>query len=266
MTPRLRAIANDTIAILSDGYYPHSDAGLVAIAEATAAALAATELVLASDELAPAEVAAMPALIEVADETTLSAARRLGPGTGALVFASALEPGADFLSGAEGQEADIARSSALYPCLHSVANFYDSHERQGDQRYSDSVIVSPDVPVFRDDRGGLLAQPYLVTFLTVAAPDLGALVRNQPHRAGSVPYVLRRRAKRILTVAAARGVQQLVLGAWGCGASQNNPLEVAEAFAWALSVVDRFERVVFAIYDRAPGNPSYRAFVKVFGH
>jgi uncharacterized protein (TIGR02452 family) len=265
VTARLRAIANETLGIIADGYYVHADAGLVTIDAPLAAAVAGTRLFLPYDPLPVSDQAATAAEFEVADETTLSAARRLGPGTGALVFASARNPGGGFLSGAQAQEEDIVRSSALYPCLRAVPEFYDFHNQQKDLRYSDRVILSPSVPVFRDDRGGLLASPYPVTFLTAAAPNFGALIRNQPHQLDSVPQVLRRRAQRILAVAAAHGVRQLVLGAWGCGVFRNNPEEVAEAFALALGVVDRFDRVVFAVYDRAPGNPSYRAFVKVFG-
>ncbi|MEH1015450.1 TIGR02452 family protein [Micromonospora sp. CPCC 206060] len=180
------------------------------------------------------------------------------------MFASAKNPGGGFLGGAKAQEESIARSSALYPCLLAAPDFYAFHRAQGDLRYSDRVIISPDVPVIRDDQGRLLDEPYRTTFLTTAAPNLGAIRRNQPEHVDDVPAALVRRARRVLAVAAVHGCRQLVLGAWGCGVFRNDPATVAEAFADALAAVDRFDRVVIAIRDGLPGTPVYAAFLARF--
>jgi len=204
-------------------------------------------------------------VIEVTNETSLSAARRLGAGAACLVFASAKNPGGGFLTGAQAQEESIARSSALYPCLTAARGFYDFHRRQGDLRYSDRVIYSPAVPVFRGDDGALLEAPYPVSFLTAAAPNLGAVLSNQPTAAGSVPRVLAERARRVLTVAAAHGHRTLVLGAWGCGVFRNDPAVVAAAFAAQLaSTHGWFDHVVFAVLDGQRGTPTYGAFADAF--
>jgi len=84
------------------------------------------------------------------------------------------------------------------------------------------VIWSPAVPVFRDDQGHLLDEPYTTSFLTAAAPNRGAIASNQPENLPDVPATLRRRARRVLTVAAAHGHRSLVLGAWGCGVFAND--------------------------------------------
>ncbi|MFI6265833.1 TIGR02452 family protein [Micromonospora sp. NPDC051006] len=264
MSGRLREIARQTVAIAESGRYRNGAGDEVGIGEAVRAAVAGTRHHLPDDVFAVGTAEPGAGEVEVTYESTLQAALRLGPGAACLVFASAKNPGGGFLGGAKAQEESIARSSALYPCLLAAPEFYAFHREQRDLRYSDRIIYSPGVPVFRDDKGNLLDQPYTTSFLTAAAPNLGAVVRNQPADAADVPAVLLRRARRVLEVAAAHGHRAIVLGAWGCGVFRNDPATVAGAFADALQVVDRFDRVVFAIRDGLPGTPVYRAFVERF--
>ncbi len=267
MSGRLREIARQSVAIAAAGEYRNEAGDLVRIGPAVTAAVAGTRLYLPQDALPPpAGPPAVPA-VEVTGESTLAAARRLAGtpgGVACLVFASAKNPGGGFLGGAEAQEESLARASALYPCLRAAPEFYAFHREQRDLRYSDRVIHSPGVPVFRDDKGRLLDAPHHAAFLTAAAPNLGAILRGQPQDAADVPAVLHRRARRVLAVAAAHGHRTLVLGGWGCGVFRNVPADVAQAFAAALQEVDRFDRVVFAVYDRLRGTPVRAAFAAVF--
>lgn len=123
---------------------------------------------------------------------------------------------------ARAQEESLARSSGLYRCLLQAPEFYAFHRSQRDLRYSDRVIFSPSVPVFRDDDGELLAQPYLVSFLTAAAPNAGALGPGHAH-APTLPGVLSARAAKVLAVFWASGLRRLVLGAWAAGCSATRP-------------------------------------------
>lgn len=77
-----------------------------------------------------------------------------------------------------------------------MPEFYEFHRRHADLRYSDRIVCSPAVPVFRDDAGTLLASPYEVTFLTAAAPNAGAL--TDLGGSADVRSVLQRRARRVL--------------------------------------------------------------------
>jgi uncharacterized protein (TIGR02452 family) len=257
-------MATETMAILEAGGYRSPGGREVRIGGGVSDAVAGTRLHLPDETLS----ARLPQdsrgpVTEVTNETSLSAARRLGPDAACLVFASAKNPGGGFLAGAQAQEESIARSSALYPCLTAAGEFYAFHRRQGDLRYSDRVIYSPRVPVFRADDGALLEEPYAVSFLTAAAPNLGAIVTGQPEAAGSVPGVLAARAARVLAVAAAHGHRRLVLGAWGCGVFGNDPDVVAEAFAGELARTQgHFDHVVFAVLDRQRGTPTHAAFTR----
>jgi uncharacterized protein (TIGR02452 family) len=260
---RLREVAAETVGIVERGGYSALSGGWVDLAASRDEAVAGTRLYLPDEPLPAAGSGAVPA-ITVTNETTLAAGRRLGPTAVALVFASARNPGGGFLRGAKAQEEDIARASALHACLATVPDFYAYHRAHADLRYSDRVIYSPGVPVFRSDTGGLLDAAYRLSFVTAAAPNLGAILDNQPDRADSVPDAVRVRAVRVLRVAAAHGHRRLVLGAWGCGVFGNDPTTVATAFADALRAVGAFDEVCFAVLDRAPGTPSYRAFADTF--
>lgn len=288
-------LASETDAIVATGGYEAD--GRVDLSGMVAAARDGTHLHLPDEPLAVAEFEAtgeaassagsetqtMPRIsqsqpsdmvVEVTRETTLEAAHRLhgdlsiaGGGTGGervevacLNFASAKHPGGGYRSGAQAQEESLARASALVACLEQVPAFYDFHHRQNHPIYSDQVVCSPGVPVFRDDDGRLLPEPYPVTFLTVAAPNAGAL--QQRGWQGDLESALQQRAERVLAVSAAHRYSRLVLGAWGCGVFRNDPSTVAGVFAQLLNTqfAAAFAQVTFAIYDPQPRAPTFRAF------
>lgn len=134
-------------------------------------------------------------------------------------------------------------------------DFYEQHRQESSPLYSDSMILSPGCPVFRDDAGHLLTGIQLVSFISAAAPNAGAVKDLEPENVGRIPEVLARRAEYVLALASSQGYRHLVLGAWGCGVFRNNPETVAEVFMTLLSGAswaNRFSRVVFSILDPSP--------------
>lgn len=260
-----RSIAAETVAILERGGYHYPDGGHVPLTGLVARAVAGTRIYGPGEPLPAVLPTAGSPRLEVTPETTLAAARRLAGDVACLVFASARSPGGGFLTGAQAQEESIARASALYACQRSVPEFYAFHRGHADLRYSDLVIYSPAVPVFRDDDGTLLARPYASAFLTAAAPNLTAIRASQPEVATTVPGVLCARARRVLEIAAAHGHRQLVLGAWGCGVFGNDPAIVAAAFHSLLQEPGGFgfRDVVFAVHDPQPGQPTLGLFREI---
>ena len=257
-------LGEEAVAISKAGQYI-GPAGLVGIATEVKACAQAT-VHYAADHVHPSPVTGPHTTVyEVTNETTLSAHRRhlaKGHKVVSLNFAAATQPGGGFLTGARAQEEYLCRSSALYLAIKD-SPMYAYHRREGHNRYSDAMIYSPDVPVFRDDEHGLLPKPYLASFITSAAPLTKHL---HPEELVHIPEILRERIRKILSVAQAHGHDSLVLGAWGCGAFGNDGNQVAALFKWALAedFKGAFKEVTFAIVDTSPEKKFIGPFTKCF--
>lgn len=270
------AIAQETLAILQNGSYQTSDGRMISVADALASSCENTMLyqpedysaLLANVESRPQATATS---INVSNRTTLAAARSLVehfPSIGCLNFASAKNPGGGFLGGSQAQEESLARASGLYAALQTQPAYYEYHRRLRTALYSDRVIFSPSVPVFRDDNDRLIDAFWQTAFLTAAAPNAGAVQQNEPQQRNRVAPTLEQRARMVLAVAATHGCAALILGAWGCGVFRNDPTMVAAIFARILvepPFAQRFEHIEFAVLDNSADQNTFRAFQKAFG-
>ena len=208
--------------------------------------------------------------IEVACETSLSAARRLredGLAPTVLNFASATTPGGGFLSGARAQEEYLARSSGLHACLIGPrVTMYAAMRARKDPFYADYVIHSPGVPVFRDDSGKFLEESWTCDMLTSPAVHAKGVRKYCPEREGEIARAMRRRIGCVLAIAAEQGCRALVLGAWGCGAFGNDSTTIARLFREELDAyAGVFTRVVFAVTDWSPERRFIGPFEREFG-
>jgi len=256
MTIQSRAqIAAATLSFLEQRYYPHQGQRVSLDFDPTSRFYPGTSPVEENMERDPQ----VTTVFSVDNETTLRATRRLQAIYGrvlALNFASAKRPGGGFLTGAAAQEESLARSSALYLYIRK-SHFYQEHPNA---LYSHNAIYSPDVPVFRNDYGDLLDQPYPCSFITCAAVNYGALPE---HLLPQVRPVMQERITRILDIAAANHHKVLVLGAFGCGVFRNDPFMVAELFANALTKYRNFfDHAHFAVLDHGL---CLEAFTRIFG-
>ena len=185
--------------------------------------------------------------VEVVADTTFSAARKyLRNGNekkrvAVLNFANPHYAGGGVEHGAMAQEECLCRSSNLYPCLFAPcaqAEYYQFHRNRSDHLFTDRVVYTPDVVVFKDD------QP----------SDLKALFKS--------------RIREICRVAMEHQVTTVVLGAFGCGAFRNPPELVAQAFREVLQeelYKHSFSKVVFAIKSNGRPDDNYNVFAQVLG-
>ena len=196
-------------------------------------------------------------------------------------FANAFHPGGGVVKGASAQEECLCRTSTLYPLLYrnSLREFYNYHSQKNSPKASDSLIYTEGVVICKSDEDFPKRLPkeewVSVDVITIAAPDLRDKSNQYAPVVGGGTYMNDaelfgyhvRRAIHMLTVAAYKGAETLVLGAFGCGAFQNNPEVVARAYKTALTEFPKvFDRVVFAILC-TPGatNTNFVVFNREFG-
>jgi uncharacterized protein (TIGR02452 family) len=280
------ALGRSAVQLARAGIYQNSRGQAVSIAADVAAACANKLSISPYDPLPTSEWTHFSeTTIQVANETTLAAARRLadkGLRPLALNFANGVSPGGGFLNGARAQEETLCRSSALYLTLDGDP-MYAAHAKNEHRDSSDWAILSPDVPVFRADDGLSLERPWLLSFITCAAPHCNfppGFIRNLVASdtadltytglvllyADQAAKLLRQRIHRVLAIAKAYQYDTLVLGAWGCGAFNNDPKRAAANFREALDTDFRgaFSNIVFAITDWSPERKFLAPFRDAF--
>ncbi|MEL6345354.1 MAG: TIGR02452 family protein [Myxococcota bacterium] len=208
--------------------------------------------------------------LEVTGERTQIAARRLvvEEGVGDLLllnYASARNVGGGFLKGARAQEEDLMRCSGLYAAVRGQDEYYAANRAVDSMLYTDHLIYSPGVPFFRAKNRDRLKTPYTSAVITAPAPNAGQARRRDPDSDLAIEAALRRRAGKILAVAAERGHTTLLLGAWGCGVFMNDPAVVADAFGtWLRSerFSGVFQRAIFAVFE-PKGTSKQETFARI---
>ncbi len=217
-------------------------------------------------------VKTLPA-IEVTPETTLGAAWRLIEGehrqdVACLNFASAKNPGGGFETGAQAQEETLARASTLYACINPMHKMYETNRNAKSALYTDHILFSDNVPVFRDDADVLLDEPFMVSIITAPAVNAGVVRQKGGPDVDKIEATMQGRIEKILSLAVIHHQQNIILGAWGCGVFKNSPADVASYFKHYIQAVPTFkgafQKVVFAIYDHSPRQAILAVFKKCF--
>lgn len=164
-----------------------------------------------------------------------------------LNFASAKNPGGGFLKGSSAQEESIARSSCLFPAVHTSRMYSVNRSDNRKLLYANAAIYTPRCVIFRDDDGNLLSEPYFVGVATIPAPNAGCLKRGVSQ--DELDRTMFARICATLAIAAQRKHRYLVLGAFGCGVFRNDVRRVARLFYKALheAFLGVFEKVSFSI-------------------
>ena len=195
-------------------------------------------------------------------------------------FASATNPGGGVKYGSRAQEEALCRCSTLYPVLNTDANwknFYSVNRERRNPLHDDACIYTPEITVCKSDIDKPQRLPRdkwdLVDVITIAAPNLRERPNNINNPGNDIPVNIsddelfalhESRLRHMFTVVAHHGADIFVTGAFGCGAFQNNPEVVAQAYKKILAEFDGcFKEVVFAIYCRPQETINYDIFKTV---
>lgn len=213
------------------------------------------------------------ASIKVYSGTTFDVAKKycsLGK-VAVLNFANPEHPGGGVQLGAIAQEECLCRSSNLYPCIsdHNVFDeYYAYHRNIKNHFYSDRLIYTKDITVFKDD--GIVPKIlpedewFDVDVITCAAPYLA---KRKYTNGAALLLLFKSRVKNIFEAARDNRVDIIILGAFGCGAFKNPPLIVAEAFRQVIceqNYFKDFKQIVFAIKPTCEYCPNLSAFSSQF--
>ncbi|ROH99011.1 MULTISPECIES: TIGR02452 family protein [unclassified Chryseobacterium] len=256
-----KGMAKDTLEILARKYYINENNEKISLEKELEDSKKGT-ILFSSEQLSEMVKVAMPeknfeTSIETWNCSSLKAILKLAEEENqekimCLNFASAKNPGGGFLSGAEAQEESLARTSALYETQLMAENFYKTHRNMKSCFYTDTMIYSPQVPVFRKDKGELLVRPVVCNFITSAAVNAGVVKRHEPEKVNDITKAMGERMDKMLSLALQQGNEVLILGAWGCGVFKNDPKDIARLFKKYLQgkYKNKFKRVVFAVLTK----------------
>lgn len=205
-----------------------------------------------------------------------AASHYFGYETCVLNFASSTNPGGGVIWGSTAQEECLCRCSTLYSNLIVKENwerFYAPHRKQNNPLYNDDCIYTPDVLVFKSDTRfpELMEQKdwLQVNIITCAAPNLRT-DSNGSERVRITDSELEqlhiKRMRRILTIAASRANDVVILGAFGCGAFKNSPEVVARAMKKVVQEFrNYFEVIEFAVFCSPRDEQNYTVFERILG-
>lgn len=193
-------------------------------------------------------------ILVVPDSTFAAAQKNIRYGkTAVLNFANPQYPGGGASKGAVAQEECLCRCSNLYLCLSApniFEDYYFYHKKYTNHLFSDRLIYTKDVVVFKDESEVPALLPrdewFFVDVITCAAPYIAKINIDNT----SLKSLFKSRIKNIFEAAIDNGVEVIILGAFGCGAFKNPPEVVAEAFHEVIAengYADNFKKIVFAI-------------------
>lgn len=182
-----------------------------------------------------------------------------------LNFASYKYPGGGFIGGSLAQEESLCHASTLYNVLKDMDDvFYEAHRKDlNSGLYKDEAIFSPYIQFFKQQY-----KPREASVITCAAVNRG-VAKKKGISDVEVNRAMKARVNFIMDIAVERGIDTLILGAFGCGVFGNSPHKVAGYFLqYLMEHPNAFKKVVFAIpvseRDKGKLDSNYEVFKKEF--
>ena len=191
-----------------------------------------------------------------------------------LNLANPVNPGGGVRRGTKAQEEDLCRKSSLLLSLESdAAKAYYSYNKSL-QTYmgSDAIMITPKVEIIKDENGELLPESVIVSVMTCAAPKVSDGKEGMTEQ--EYEDMVYQRITGMLKCAAHLGYQMIILGAFGCGAFENDAHVVSDLFYKAMKefdydgmkLEDCFRRFDFAVLNRSGNSCNFKEFSRNFSN
>jgi uncharacterized protein (TIGR02452 family) len=200
-------------------------------------------------------------------DTVSSAVKWHNKGTTCILnMASASKPGGGVAEGAQAQEECLFRCSNLWESI--TKGFYPINKYE--------AIYTKSATFFKDVKYDIM-KAIKVDVVTVAAVNLNRDSYFDEEKNDWVdqlnrkPLGYRRLTKKkirlMLSLAVHNNVDNLILGAWGCGVFKNKPEDIAKMFKDVLKEYKgSFENVIFAVInDKNSNGNNYETFKEILG-
>ena len=173
--------------------------------------------------------------------------------TAVLNMASYKRPGGGVINGARAQEECLFRCSNLGHVIST--DFYPLQDNE--------ILWTKDAIFFKDVNYAYM-KDVSVDVITIAAPNLNGLGRF--HKMPNYEELTKDKIRLMLSMAIKNNIDNIILGAWGCGVFGNKPDRMAKMFKDVLDEGYKFNNVIFAIINdhNSVGN-NYNEFKKVIG-
>lgn len=170
--------------------------------------------------------------------------------TAVLNMASPKRPGGGVINGARAQEECLFRCSNLGHVISS--DFYPLQDNE--------LLWTKNAVFFKDVNYGYM-RDVQVDVVTVAAINLNGLGKFQ--KIPNYEQLTKDKIRLMLSIAIKNNIDNIILGAWGCGVFGNEPDKMAIMFKEVLDEGYKFDNVIFAIINdhNSVGN-NYDEFKK----
>jgi uncharacterized protein (TIGR02452 family) len=189
--------------------------------------------------------------IEVVNSDSVSALTEFSKTgkTAVLNMASYKRPGGGVINGARAQEECLFRCSNLGHVIST--DFYPLQD--------DELLWTKDAVFFKDVNYGYM-KDVKVDVVTIAAINLNA------QKVDNYEELTKNKIRLMLSIATKNNIDNIILGAWGCGVFGNEPSKMAKMFMDVIKEGYSFDNIIFAIINdhNSVGN-NYNEFKNIIG-
>lgn len=177
---------------------------------------------------------------------------------GFLVMANAGNQGGGYRRGTSGQEESVCRRTNLPLCFKSMVY---PIEEFGSFHIKDLAIIRD-----TEAKGYTMFKSHVVCDCVLSAAYHSPPIDAEGKMTDGYRQKTKSKIEALLNAFLANGDTCVVLGAYGCGAFGNSPVEMAEIFQQVLTdkkYKDKFKHIIFAILKHA-GHKNLESFTNVF--